>query len=195
MFVFLDALDNIGLSVLKAIRVVFLTACAFVYNLIVVFFNIFEKIGTAEILTNSTVRNMYNRVGLLIGIFMLFRVSFAFIQYVINPDAMLDNKKGAGNIVKRIVFVIVLLGVTPYLFREAYTLQNYLAKQNIIGRIIAPEMISSNSGDAGKNLAWFGFSSFFQLNTEEYQQYVEEQNVNYDEDALKNKCSVMIFSI
>ena len=76
---------------------------------------------------------------------------------------MLDKQKGMGEIVKRVIIVIVLLGITPTLFREAFTLQNYLVKQNVIGKIFSNDS-NINSDDVGRNLAWYGFSSFFTIN-------------------------------
>ena len=155
--------DVINISIVKAIRSLFLVLCDFVYRLIIVFFDIFSRLGSAEILQNSTIQAIYSRIGLIIGIFMVFRISFSFIQYLINPDTMLDKQKGMGEIVKRVIIVIVLLGITPTLFREAFTLQNYLVKQNVIGKIFSNDS-NINSDDVGRNLAWYGFSSFFTIN-------------------------------
>ena len=43
------------------------------------------------------------------GIFMLFRVTIAMINMLINPDAISDGKAGAGKLLTRIVTSIILL--------------------------------------------------------------------------------------
>lgn len=164
---FMTILGDIGLAIVKALRTLFMSLCDVVYRLIVVFYNIFEEIGTATLLSNDTVMGMYRKVGLILGLFMVFRVSFSIINYIINPDLMGDKQKGMGNIVKRIIIVVVLLGITPSLFREAYALQNTLIKENIVGKILFEDNNSINSSN-GQNLAWFGFSSFYYLNKDEW---------------------------
>ena len=55
---------------------------------------------------------------------MTFRLTFAFIQYIINPDTLADKKKGAGNIIVKIVVAVVLLGSSNYIFQFAYKVQD-----------------------------------------------------------------------
>ena len=182
---------DIGKAIVDAIRTFFLSLCEIIYRLIVIFFNIFYKLGTAEILQNSTVKQIYSRVGLIIGIFMVFRISFSFIQYVINPDAISDKQKGAGNIIKKVIIVIVLLGITPSLFREAYTLQGFLAKENLVGKVISGKTNPNNESE-GKKLAWYAFSSFFKYNISEYEEKTGLEVNNTIPQDMVSKCDVLL---
>lgn len=164
---FMTIWDDILLAIVKALRSLFMSLSDVVYRLIVVFYDIFEKIGTATLLSNDTVMEMYRKVGLILGLFMVFKVSFSIINYIINPDLISDKQKGMGNIVKRIVIVVFLLGITPSLFREAYVLQNMLIKENIVGKILFEDNGAIDSSN-GQNLAWFGFNSFYYLNKDEW---------------------------
>ena len=108
MFILDGFWDDVGGAILDALRSLMLSLCGIIYKLIIFFFDIFMKLGNAEILSDVTVSEFYERVGLLLGLFMIFRVTFSLVQYVINPDMMVDKQKGVFNIVKRILVVIIL---------------------------------------------------------------------------------------
>ncbi len=38
---------------------------------------------------------------------MIFRVTFAFVQYIVDPNMMTDKNKGAQTIIKKVIIVIV----------------------------------------------------------------------------------------
>ena len=121
-------------------------------------------LGNGSLLTDETLLEFYERIGLLIGLFMTFRVIFSLIQYVINPDMMIDKSKGLFNIIKRIIFVVVLLGTTPYIFKLAFNVQNMIIDSNIIPKVITGKNIDSSQ--SGETLAWYAFSSFFDYDEE-----------------------------
>ena len=96
---------------------------------------------------------------------MIFRLTFAFIQYLINPDTMTDKNKGAGNLVTKMIVMVVLLGSTPYMFKLAFSLQNAINEDKIIPRIImgySPD--ESNNATMGGMLAQSTFYTFFRIN-------------------------------
>lgn len=152
---------SVGSAIVDALRSFMLSLCDIIYKLIVYFANIFFKLGSAEIFTNDTIKEIYERVGLILGLFMVFNVIFSLIQYVLDPDKMLDKQKGMVNIVKKMIVVVVLLGVTPSLFRFAFELQEEIIDSNIIPRVITGKDI--DTGNFGSDVAWTTFSSFFKF--------------------------------
>ena len=50
--------------------------------------------------TNSKVFNgIYSRIYVILGIFMAFKLSFSFFQYIVNPDSMSGkSEQGVGKI-------------------------------------------------------------------------------------------------
>ena len=56
-------------------------------------------------------KEISNRMGIVLGIVMFFYIIFSLIQMLINPDKVNDKEKGAINIVKKVIIVIVLLAV------------------------------------------------------------------------------------
>lgn len=159
---FLSFWDDVGGAIVEALRSLMLSFCDIIYKLIVFFFDIFVVLGKAEILTDDTLLKFYERIGLILGLFMIFRVTFSLIQYVINPDLMVDKQKGLVNIIKRVLVVVVLLGVTPSIFKFAYEAQNLVIESNVIPTVITGKNIDSTN--SGANLAWYAFSSFYSYN-------------------------------
>lgn len=155
---------SIGDSILQALRTLTLTVCETIYSLICFCFDIFNEMGTVTL--DIDVNGIFKRVEFILGLFMLFRLTFAGIQYLVDPDAMTDKQKGIGNIIKRVLIVIILLGSTNYLFKEAYILQDRIIESRLIEKIILPGATSSSSG-AGADIAWYTFSQFYTLNTKE----------------------------
>lgn len=163
MYVLGGFLSSVGDAIMDGIRTFMLTLCDGIYRLIYMTYFMFEKLGTAKIITDDQIAGIFRRVGLIIGIFMLFRLTFAFIQYIVDPDAMTDNKKGMGNIIKKILISIILLGSTSTLFNLAFKVQNLIIDNHIISKVI----FNSNAGasdDFGAELSAEVFTSFFRLN-------------------------------
>lgn len=164
MYILGNFWDKIGSAILESLRSLMMSLCEVIYKLIIFFFDIFIMLGNGSLLTDETLLEFYERIGLLIGLFMTFRVIFSLIQYVINPDMMIDKSKGLFNIIKRIIFVVVLLGTTPYIFKLAFNVQNMIIDSNIIPKVITGKNIDSSQ--SGETLAWYAFSAFFDYDEE-----------------------------
>ena len=63
-----------------ALRGLMLSLCELVYSLISFCFQVFYNLGKANILNNDILDPIFKNIGLIIGIFMIFRVTFAFVQ-------------------------------------------------------------------------------------------------------------------
>ena len=167
---------GIGRAIEHGFRTLMFILCDGVYRLIYLTFYIFEKLGSARIIEDT--QGIVNRISLIIGLFMVFRVTFAFVQYIVDPDAMLDKKKGAANIIKKIIISIVLLGSTSTLFNLAFKAQDLIIDNQIIGKIIFNSSSSNgydsdslystpeNSSTFGGRLSAEVFSAFYRLNPE-----------------------------
>ena len=157
--------SEIGEAIMDSIRTFMLTLCDGIYRLIYFTFYVFEKLGTATIIQEEQVQDIFTRVGLIIGIFMVFRLTFAFIQYIIDPDSMVDNKKGAGNIIKKIIIAIVLLGSTSTIFKLAFRAQDLIVDSHIISKIIFNNDVEETESFGGR-LSSEVFTAFYRLNDE-----------------------------
>lgn len=120
------SLDEIASAIGHAFRWLIGYLSTLVYNLIIVVYDLFEYLARAEIIDNSFVQEIYKKVGFLLGLFMLFKLIFSLIQSLIDPNKLNDKKNGYAKILMRSIISIVLLGITPTIFKEAYQLQNLL---------------------------------------------------------------------
>ena len=190
----LGILSDVGNAIMDGIRTFFLTLCDAIYRLIYFTFYIFEKLGTANILKDGQLEGIFSRVGLIIGIFMIFRVTFAFVQYIVDPDAMTDKNKGMGNIVKKIVIAIVLLGSTTSLFKLAYRVQDLIVDSKVLSKVIFNYDVNDKEDSFGGRLSAEVFSAFYRLNAAadttgndcEYY-FINDDNINLIKQNIMQK--------
>lgn len=165
MIYVLSFLSDVAFSIKQALRTFSCTVAAVIYNFIVDLYNVFMYTARAEILESSFIQGIYNKVGMILGIFMVFKLSFSLIQSLVDPSKFTDEKKGFGGIIKRSVISIVLLGITPSIFNMAFDLQNLVVgsannTDNIIYKLIvgkAPFKDAESFGHVIASELYFGF--------------------------------------
>lgn len=140
----LSIFSDIGFSIEQAIRSLTGKIAADLYNLIIYLYNLFLIIARAQILDNKYIQGVYTRVGMILGLFMIFKLLFVLIQTLVDPDKMSEKKNNPGKIIMRCIISVVLLGVTPSIFKFAYSFQNVIVggasnSNNIIYRIIVAD--------------------------------------------------------
>lgn len=81
---------------------------------------IFEGIfSIANLSVNSELTiTIYKRIYVLLGVYMIFKLSFSFIKYMISPDSMNDKEQGTGKLVVRIITMLAILILLPTIFFE-----------------------------------------------------------------------------
>ena len=144
------SLDEIADAIGHAFRWLLGYLSTLIYNLIIVVYNLFEYLARAEIINNSFVQEIYRKVGFLLGLFMLFKLIFSLVQALIDPDKLNDKKNGYAKILIRCVLSIILLGITPTIFKEAYQIQNLLIGSNDNSDNVLYKLIIGSS-DTGTN--------------------------------------------
>ena len=157
--------SDVAFSIKQALRTFSCTVAAVIYNFIVDLYNVFMYTARAEILKSSFIQGIYNKVVMILGIFMVFKLSFSLIQSLVDPSKFTDEKKGFGGIIKRSVISIVLLGITPSIFNMAFDLQNLVVgsannTDNIIYKLIVGKAPSKDAESFGHVIAselYFGF--------------------------------------
>lgn len=131
-------------AALKIARTFFFALDTFIYELIINLYNLFETLCTARMLDNSLMKEISDRVGLILGLIMFFYIVFEFVKMMIDPDTLEDKQKGAAAIVKRTLMVIVMLGVSTFAFNSLYTIQRTVIKSNVISKLILPYSIETD---------------------------------------------------
>lgn len=185
MLYFLN-LSDIGDTIMHSLRMLMGDILALLYDLIANLYVVFIYISKAEIIEESYIQDIYSRIGMILGIFMIFKLIFSLIQSLIEPEKLTDKKSGYGAILGRCVLSIVLLGITPSLFREAFKLQNLIVgsdnKNNVIYKLISRKNSSGDFYNLGKTLSSDVYFSFF---TDSESPYLDRGIIDeIDEDAL-----------
>ena len=137
---------------------------------------------------SNPLQRLINRVYVLLGIFMLFRVSFSLLQYIVDPSAFRDSSKGMGKLVTNVLVVLVLLVSVPSIFSFVADVQDRIVQSNVIGELI----LGSSMSDTGstelspervetmaKDVQFMMFGAFYSLNPE----------VTSGDNALFSSCS------
>lgn len=165
-----------------------------VYSLISVAYQIIFNISEAQILTGTTIKEFYGRVQLIIGVFMIFKLSISIIQVVVNPELLSDKKKGLGTVITRIVTMLAMftaiiplnipnakegsynayLNENGLLFGTLYSLQHRIISTNTIERLIfgkdqkyvdlSDEDDRTEAERMGNDLAVFMLKGFIRVN-------------------------------
>lgn len=121
---------------LSLIRTLLLNVCNIIYKFIITFYELFLAVGDATILNNEQIQPIFSRVGLILGIIMLFRLIFSFVQYMIDPDKISDKEAGMGNLIKKVLVVIIALGLSNWVFTKAFEIQHIILEENTVGKVI-----------------------------------------------------------
>lgn len=128
----------------KAIRWVFALLDWVFYNLISILMQAIFDIANFS-LSESIFEKLIDRVYLVLGIFMLFKITISLLTYLVNPDKISDKENGVGKLSMRVVLVLVMLIMLPSAFQLLNDVQNALLPT--LPRLI----LDSSNGDDSVN--------------------------------------------
>ena len=141
-------------------------------------------LNLSDLFANPTfVNTIYRRIYVVLAIFMVFKLTFSFIQYIINPEAMTDKEKGVGKLISRTIIMLVLIIFVPILFFEEITVSgsNKGTLLNVLQRGVLKTLpqivlgvnsteINKNTGSDGEAIALMMLGSLY------YKQDCETKN-------------------
>lgn len=142
---------------------------AVVYDIISMIYDLLMDIARATPFDNKIFTTLSERVYALLGLFMLFKVSFSLIKYIVNPDEFNDKVKGGKKLVVNILIVLLLIVVTPIGFRISRDVQQTLLDEHVMENIIlgagvnGQEIKQDEMGDITKKAV---FSAFYRPDDE-----------------------------
>ncbi len=113
-------------------------------------------------------QGIQDRFYVIIGVFMLFKVTVSMITYFANPDKITDKEMGTGKLITRIITVLLLLIFVPqYVFPKLTEVQ--LPLLNTLGKIVLDSdvaMDQTHARTAGQTLATTIYGGFFEPEAE-----------------------------
>ncbi len=121
---------------MNIIRSFFATLDRAIYGFVSSLYEVITELANATIVGQGAIEDLYTRIYTLLGIFMLFKITFSFINYIINPDSFMDKSKGVQNLVRNVILVLILIIITPYFFYQLNRVQRAILNDEIIPRFI-----------------------------------------------------------
>ena len=124
-------------------------------------------LANTQIFSQSVINEFANRIYIILGLVMLFKIIISFIQILINPDKMDDKEQGVGNILMRVVISLILIVLVPSIFSLARQIQSYVIP--VIPKVILGSTAGSiDDGTSeefmatgGRAMAFYTYTAFF----------------------------------
>lgn len=137
-----------------------------IYKLVaIVLQGIFDLAGT-EIVTNETIEAFAQRVYVILGILMLFKLTVSLINALVNPDMLTDKQRGTDKIVVRVIGMLAMLVFVDDVYKELMIIQEkaipVLPKLIIGYRITSDD--TSDTSNIGDTIAWSMYQGYFTYN-------------------------------
>lgn len=188
-----------------AIRSIFYSINSLLYRGVRSLYNVFIALCNGQLLDSETLNGLFGRIGLLLGVIMLFRVAFSFIQVLINPDSFSDNQKGIPSIIKKVIIVIIMFGMSSYAFSFLRTLQSEIIESNVISKFLLPQQVETEN--FGGALEAELFTAFYNLDpaldyqttnecaSEDYINGLKNSIANNNSFAYKEQCTTELGTI
>lgn len=188
-----------------------------IYTLIANTFNLIEDLARISILSYGDMKEFAQRIYALLGLFMLFKLSFSILNYIIDPNKISDKSVGMGSVIKNVVITMVLVLIVPTCFSLLYEAQDAILTDNVIVKLllgdkddkisdttaalptfnISPAYCEKNSlaRDNGQYLALMIFRPFFQplkevddfKNQPVYEEYCNDESAKGIDSYLRSK--------
>ncbi len=114
------------------------------YSLASAMFDVIKQISVTSFFDENHIEAIANRVYVIVGVLMLFKLVVSAIQYLVNPDSMDDKEKGLFGILKNSIITVGLIVLVPVVFEFAMDLQTTLVES-------LPTIIFGAQGDTVKN--------------------------------------------
>ncbi len=168
-------------------------------------FNIFFSIASAELFQGEVFNTFFERIQLILGVFMVFRLSITLLQIIVNPDMYKDKQSGATSLVRRVAVMLILLSVivpitipeeatnenplnekiasNGILFGFLYQIQESIVENNILGQLI----LGIDTGESGSGLETGGMRNVGQVLTTQVAQSFVTPTLNEGYDTVSEE--------
>lgn len=139
-------------------------------------------IANAEIINSSVYDDFQKRVYVILGIFMLFKVTISLLTYLVSPDKINDKERGMAKMVTRTIVVICMLAGLPFVFNLLDKAQPILLEalpRIIIGKSTSTSTTTNQMGGIADTISW----TTFQLSLNEETVSLMGEDINTVEGA------------
>ena len=172
----------------RLLRSIFFFLDSVIYSWIPTLYNTLITISRTSPLSQADIADMASRVYKLLAVFMIFKVTFSLIMYIVNPDDFSDKTKGVSKLITNIVISLALLILTPFIFRYAFELQTKILKNNTLMTVIFGKDLNreNNTIDTvGEQIAFVSIGPFITPDTSLFPKCSVLYTNEYDNETKK----------
>ena len=156
-------MTGIGALIENLLRWIFSWIDRLVIVMMNLIYHLLINLSSLNIVDAATIKSFSTRIGLILGIFMLFNLAINLLNYIVSPDKVSDKGKGGAKLVLNIVISLVLLVTYNWIFETGYKVQHKIISKQILPQIIfgtSPEEDPENV-----EIAYYVFSSMISVNS------------------------------
>lgn len=182
-------------SIINPLRQLCMVLDGIAFSLLDNAYNVVVNLSSAELLQQETIKSITNNLYILIGVIAFFRLALVLVNSIIDPEKLNEKGKGLSNIFFRVVGMIIILFIAPFIFQLSYTLQSTLVSsdmnKNIIFKTLLADKANIAGKDAGKALQNIALSSLITidkkyLKNDKVCKYAEDENGKIDYNTIIN---------
>ena len=118
---------------------VFLFIDGMLYGLIDSMFDVFNFLAKVNLFSNDDYSEIVKRIYIILGLIMLFALSYSLLKAVINPEEFSKGENSFPKLVKNVIVSLAIIAILPTVFSFAFKAQNAILNQNTIPRLIMGE--------------------------------------------------------
>lgn len=140
-----------------------------VYRFVDYLYDIFYTLAKVNIFSASDYRNIVKNIYVILGLIMMFALSYSLLKAVINPDEFSKGENSFPKLIKNVIVSLAIIAVLPTVFTFAFNFQNTVLNQDTI-----PKLLFDKGGDyelatrenAGEMMAYYVMSAFLHPNVD-----------------------------
>lgn len=162
-------------------------------NQIAKFYEYFSKILDGTLFNDEVINAVMRNVYIFIGVILFFRLVMVLLKYIVNPELVDDGKKGAQQLIKRVIIGMMGILFIPILFTTINDFQAAFLKDQVLQKVLIPEDIleetQKKAQNAGKYIGTYVLAGFFNPSEK-----ASEASKNEYKQALKKGDMALLIS-
>ncbi len=135
-----------------------------VYSIASSLLGLISDLANTQFFKAEQITEVANRIYIVIGVLMLFKLVISAIQYMVNPDTFEDKEKGLAGILKKTAISIALIVLVPSIFSFMIAIQEPIVK-TLPDIVLGPGTTEATDEQSiGFNLSFKVLSAFVKIN-------------------------------
>lgn len=191
---------NVTKAFEEGLQGVLLTIDSVIYWFVGKMYGLFVDLASARIFEQDVINAFANRIYNLVGVVMLFVIAYSILTAIVDPSKFSKGETSFGKIVMNVVTSLILLAIVPTLFDYAYSIQNMLITNNVMGSLLLGqentevskiEIVLDTSGISQEQLN--EYIDTYGIEKNDKGQYVYYQDTSYQ--TVKAYGNITAFSV